>query len=230
MSIASAIGVFGGFYYVLGCEYVTKFSEGDTLKTFDYVVANPPFSDKSWNNGLDPILFASVKLNMSDAIDMQFKLFGTFPVTQAQRERYKCGELWLQWFKDYPNIFHESDQKVAENDGHRGVGFYESLAAILIYNLTGYVSLVDYYQYRPHARKNEIFRQLVGDELADSAYQTKTYCPDLLVYKPDLSNWYFVEVKGPTDRLRPNQVELFAHLQSITHKSVYILQFTLLPE
>ena len=24
------------------------------LKTFDYVVANPPFSDKRWNTGLDP--------------------------------------------------------------------------------------------------------------------------------------------------------------------------------
>jgi type I restriction enzyme M protein len=26
---------------------------GDTLKTFDYVVANPPFSDKRWSTGLD---------------------------------------------------------------------------------------------------------------------------------------------------------------------------------
>jgi len=29
-----------------------KFLEGDQLKTFDYVVANPPFSDKRWINGL----------------------------------------------------------------------------------------------------------------------------------------------------------------------------------
>ena len=27
--------------------------DGDNLKTFDYVVANPPFSDKRWSNGLD---------------------------------------------------------------------------------------------------------------------------------------------------------------------------------
>ena len=32
-----------------------KFKEGDTLKIFDYVVANPPFSDKSWSAGLDPL-------------------------------------------------------------------------------------------------------------------------------------------------------------------------------
>ena len=30
------------------------FKDGDTLKTFDYVVANPPFSVKSWSNGLTP--------------------------------------------------------------------------------------------------------------------------------------------------------------------------------
>jgi type I restriction enzyme M protein len=32
-----------------------KYKDGDTLKTFDYVVANPPFSDKRWGTGLDPL-------------------------------------------------------------------------------------------------------------------------------------------------------------------------------
>jgi type I restriction enzyme M protein len=31
-----------------------KFKDGDTLKTFDFVVANFPFSDKRWSTGLDP--------------------------------------------------------------------------------------------------------------------------------------------------------------------------------
>jgi type I restriction enzyme M protein len=31
-----------------------KFTERGTLKIFDYVVANPPFSDKRWSTGLDP--------------------------------------------------------------------------------------------------------------------------------------------------------------------------------
>jgi type I restriction enzyme M protein len=30
-----------------------NFLDGDALKTFDYVVANPPFSDKRWSTGLD---------------------------------------------------------------------------------------------------------------------------------------------------------------------------------
>jgi type I restriction enzyme M protein len=32
-----------------------KFKNGDNLKTFDFVVANPPFSDKRWSTGLDPL-------------------------------------------------------------------------------------------------------------------------------------------------------------------------------
>jgi type I restriction enzyme M protein len=31
------------------------FIDGEALKTFDYVVANPPFSDKRWSTGLDPL-------------------------------------------------------------------------------------------------------------------------------------------------------------------------------
>jgi type I restriction enzyme M protein len=31
-----------------------RFLEGNDLRTYDYVVANPPFSDKAWSNGLTP--------------------------------------------------------------------------------------------------------------------------------------------------------------------------------
>ena len=31
-----------------------KFTDGENLKQFDFVVANPPFSDKRWSTGLDP--------------------------------------------------------------------------------------------------------------------------------------------------------------------------------
>jgi type I restriction system adenine methylase (hsdM) len=50
-----------------------KFLDGDTLKTFDYVVANPPFSDKRWSNGIDPL---------NDPYD-RFKPFGTPPGKQG---------------------------------------------------------------------------------------------------------------------------------------------------
>ena len=33
-----------------------KFKDGEQLRTYDYVVANPPFSDKTWSTGLLPTL------------------------------------------------------------------------------------------------------------------------------------------------------------------------------
>jgi type I restriction enzyme M protein len=50
-----------------------KFKDGDTLKTFDYVVANPPFSDKRWSTGLDP---------HNDPYQ-RFQPFGTPPAKQG---------------------------------------------------------------------------------------------------------------------------------------------------
>ena len=50
-----------------------KFKDGDTLKTFDFVVANPPFSDKRWSTGLDPL---------NDSFE-RFKSFGTPPAKQG---------------------------------------------------------------------------------------------------------------------------------------------------
>ena len=50
-----------------------KFKDGDTLKTFDFVVANPPFSDKRWSTGLDPL---------NDPFE-RFKSFGTPPAKQG---------------------------------------------------------------------------------------------------------------------------------------------------
>ena len=49
------------------------FKEGGTLKTFDYVVANPPFSDKRWSTGIDPL---------NDPYE-RFKPFGTPPAKQG---------------------------------------------------------------------------------------------------------------------------------------------------
>ena len=50
-----------------------KFKDGGTLKTFDYVVANPPFSDKRWSTGIDPA---------KDEYE-RFKHFGVPPAKQG---------------------------------------------------------------------------------------------------------------------------------------------------
>lgn len=50
-----------------------RFRDGELLKIFDYVVANPPFSDKRWSTGLDP----------ADDIYERFKPFGIPPARQG---------------------------------------------------------------------------------------------------------------------------------------------------
>ena len=50
-----------------------KFRDGELLKTFDFVVANPPFSDKRWSTGLDPA---------NDPFE-RFKAFGAPPAKQG---------------------------------------------------------------------------------------------------------------------------------------------------
>ena len=52
---------------------VPKFKDGGTLKTFDYVVANPPFSDKRWSTGINPA---------KDEFE-RFKHFGVPPAKQG---------------------------------------------------------------------------------------------------------------------------------------------------
>jgi type I restriction enzyme M protein len=56
-----------------GNTFTDPFKDGDTLKTFDYVVANPPFSDKRWSTGLDPL---------NDRYE-RFKHFGVPPGRQG---------------------------------------------------------------------------------------------------------------------------------------------------
>ncbi|WP_321430374.1 type I restriction-modification system subunit M [uncultured Methanolobus sp.] len=50
-----------------------EFKDGEILKTFDYVVANPPFSDKRWSTGLGPL---------NDEYE-RFKPFGIPPAKQG---------------------------------------------------------------------------------------------------------------------------------------------------
>lgn len=50
-----------------------KFRDGESIKTFNYAVANPPFSDKRWSTGLDPL---------NDPYD-RFQSFGTPPAKQG---------------------------------------------------------------------------------------------------------------------------------------------------
>jgi hypothetical protein len=46
------------------------------------------------------------------------------------------------------------------------------------------------------------------------------------MYAQDLSDWFFCEVKGPSDRLRSEQIQRFQVLADLTAKPVRLLEFT----
>ena len=50
-----------------------KFKEGEILKTFDYVIANPPFSDKRWSTGIVP----------EEDLHQRFQPYGVPPAKQG---------------------------------------------------------------------------------------------------------------------------------------------------
>lgn len=52
-----------------------------------------------------------------------------------------------------------------------------------------------------------------------------TQSPDLFVYSPDYSEWFFCEAKGNRDKVTKTQKEYFNALGEVAHKPVRIIQF-----
>ena len=148
---------------------------------------------------------------------------GTVPFHPSQRERFGSGELAPEWARRYPKLFDEDDLRLATSQPY--YHFFEWLGAIVLFNTTGYLSLVEKYEFRAHPRKVQIVEQLVPPEALEAMRGGEAQCPDLLVYAPDLSDWFFCEVKGPRDRLRPVQKQYFASLSTRCAKPVYVLRF-----
>lgn len=162
-----------------------------------------------------------------------FQMLGEFEVYAKQRERFLDGELRETWFKMYhPGIFDTDDLQMARNQASpQRYHFYEWLAAIQIFQSTGYLSLVEKYQFEPHVRKQEIFKQVTATQYDDFMTCKKKYgrqqFPDLLVYAPDYSDWYFCEVKGHTDKLSEKQEKFFAELVELSGKPIRLVKYRL---
>ena len=155
--------------------------------------------------------------------------FGTFPVASHQRDRFMHGQLSQDWYEKYPAIFDEDDLRLARSQPT--YHFFEWLAAILLYLSIGYHSLIEKYKYTKggHKRKQEIIERLnsasLNAALAHRGDYGNVQCPDLLVYAPDLTDWFFCEVKGGNDKLSIKQELHFQALQELTSKPVRLVQF-----
>jgi hypothetical protein len=88
--------------------------------------------------------------------------------------------------------------------------------AIVRHHTTGYLSLVEKYEFAAHLRKREIVTRLLPASVLDllrSRSDGRAQAPDLLMYASDLSGWFSCEVKGPRDRLRDAQIQKSVCLQ-----------------
>ena len=113
-----------------------------------------------------------------------------------------------------------------------GYGFVESLTIIFLYNATGYIPILGNYGLQTQPHKNAIVKELVSNEtwgLVTYKGGSQPMPPDVFVYAPDKSDFFFCEVKGPSDRLRAPQVKYFQQIQETSGKLVYTVKYRFAP-
>lgn len=119
-------------------------------------------------------------------------------------------EYWLQssqlariWRMSYPQLFDDDDLRLATTQSH--YHFVEWFAAIHLFSTSNLYSLMSKYAFRKHPRKRRVALTLMDQRKLDFLRNLQGQPPDLLVYRPTTSEFWFVEVKGPHDRARAAQ-------------------------
>lgn len=137
--------------------------------------------------------------------------------TKTLKERWLHRHLADEWRKSYPNLFDEDDFRLAKSQPM--YHFIEWFAAIHIFHRDGVHSLVTKCHCSNHKRKLGVLSKLprrdIRDYLLELREEENVATPDLLLYRPDFSDFWFAEVKGPGDRLASKQKE--SHKQIKKH-------------
>lgn len=131
----------------------------------------------------------------------------TFSFHRRQRSAFRDGSLVNQWLNRYPMLFDEYDARVLRTEQQRRYHFLEWLSAILLFESTGYLSMVEKYTAKSHPTKRERLRAILPPPVFEWLCANESGQPDLFVYHPDSGDWFLCEVKGPMDRVRDNQLE-----------------------
>jgi hypothetical protein len=166
-------------------------------------------------------------------MEPSIELYRTFDFELKHRDAFRQGSLQRKWAREYPFLFDKIDQELAQNQ--RFNHFFEWLAAICVYEETGYLSLVEKYQYPRHKDKRETFRDIVPVPLYELLMPRGKFGhrqgPDLFVFDPNnRTNWFFCEVKGLRDYLRQSQLELFREIAKVSDgKPIRLIQFQVKP-
>ena len=141
-----------------------------------------------------------------------------------RRERFRTGELGEEWVKRYPDLFDSDDVRILTTEHQRKYHFFEWLSSVLLYESTGYISLMEKYCAKSHPRKIKLFSELVPGEAFDFLMSAPSGHPDLFSFHPQTGEWFFSEVKGATDTLKGNQIDMHGQLEAMTDRRVRIIQ------
>lgn len=145
-----------------------------------------------------------------------------FPYSSALRERFRKG-LWRTWASRHPALFDKDDIRIQKNQPNNH--FVEWLAALLLFESTGYLSLIEKYGSPSHEAKIEPYVRRVPEAARLYLDGLAGGHPDLFVYEADGNNWFFCETKSPTDRVRACQRSCWRKLESLTGRDVRLLRF-----
>lgn len=139
----------------------------------------------------------------------------------AQRKRFRAGELVPLWNKRYPGLFDREDLRLHQSQPT--FHYFEWLASVLLHEATGYFTLMEKYETARHTKKIKCFREIAGPRIFDDVMSNRSGVPDLFVYSPDRTDWFFCEVKGAADRLRCHQIKRFEELAKVSKRKVCVL-------
>ena len=127
----------------------------------------------------------------------------TFTYHSAQRDRFRSGSLADEWAARYPMIFDQADRELVKNQPT--YHFFEWLSAVLLYEATGLLILVESYTVSTHPKKREKLQEIVGTDIFSWLAEKESGQPDLFAFRPGTEEWFFCEVKGGPDKERDNQ-------------------------
>ena len=154
---------------------------------------------------------------------------GTVPYAPETKGLWEQSRLQPVWYSQYAGtLFTEGDMRIVSPGHQPRLHFGEWLAAIAFYNTFEWISLQEDYYWQSDPEKTDLLPQILPGPVCDYCLDwhvngKDAQLPDLLVYAPDYSGWFFCEVKVE-DSLSEKQAKVFSQLCDIARKPVALLR------
>lgn len=156
----------------------------------------------------------------------------TFTYHHLQRRQYRNGTLVRDWLERYPDLFDRDDARVLASAHQRTYNFLEWLSAVLLFEATGYFTLLPNYTSKKHPEKCEKLKNILSSRLYDWLCKHKSGQPDLFVYNNSTRDWFFCEVKSAKETINKNQKKWMVQFERALHEEtissegrIYVLRF-----